>query len=230
MRSKLPIFVCAVLLFAVTRWAMAGDVIDRIVATVNGRIILQSDWNDALAYEAFISGKSLQQFTAADRKGALDRLVDQELLRQQIPDKDPQFELGEQTTNAKLQEVRAQFPGTETDQAWHSLLARNNLSEDELKSHVVMQLKILRLIDERLTSTIQIDDKNIEDYYNQTFLPQLRKTGAKEPPLADVTPKIRELLTQQKLNDALKEWLQNLHDSSAIVIKTDAATTGSSAK
>ena len=230
MRSKLPIFVCAVLLFAVSRPAVAGDVIDRIVATVNGHIILQSDWDDALAYEAFFSGKSLQQFTASDRKGPLDRLVDQELLRQQIPDKDPQFELDEQTIKAKLQEVRAQFPGTETDQSWQALLARNNLSEGELKSHVMIQLKILRLIDERLTSTIQVDDKNIEDYYNQTFLPQLRKTGAKEPPLADVASKIRELLTQQKLNDALKGWLQSLHDSSAIVIKADAAATGGPAR
>ena len=29
--------------------ARAGEVIDRIVATVNGHIILQSDWNDALS-------------------------------------------------------------------------------------------------------------------------------------------------------------------------------------
>jgi len=85
----------------------------------------------------------------------------------------------------------------------------------------VMQVKILRLIDEHLTSTIQIDDKNIEDYYTQTFLPQLRQKGAKEPSLAEVTPKIRELLTQQKLNAALKEWMQNLRDSNTIVMKAN---------
>ncbi len=199
-----------------------GDVIDRIVATVNGHIILQSDWDDAITYEAFIGGKPLQQSSAEDRKAVLDRLVDQELLRQQIPANDPQYELDEQTVNAKLQEVRKQTPDADSDQSWHAILARYSLSEDELKSHVIVQLEILRLIDERLTSTIQVDEKNIEDYYNQTFLPQLRQKGAKEPPLADVTPKIRELLAQQKLNDALKEWLQNLRDSSVIVLKTEA--------
>jgi hypothetical protein len=219
MRRKLPIFVCAVLLFAAVRPAMAADVIDRIVATVNGHIILQSDWDDAVAYEAFIGGKSLQ-----DRKAVLDRLVDQELLRQQIPANDPQFELDEQSVNARLQEVRNQTPDADSGQSWHALLARYNLSEDELKSHVIMQMKILRLIDEHLTSTIQVDEKNIEDYYNQTFLPQLREKGAKEPSLTDVTPKIRELLTQQKLNDALKEWLQNLRDSSVIVLKTEGSS------
>ena len=29
----------------------AGEVLDRLVATVNGHAILQSDWNDELRYE-----------------------------------------------------------------------------------------------------------------------------------------------------------------------------------
>jgi len=230
MRRNLSIFVCAVLLFAVVRSAMAGDVIDRIVATVNGHIILQSDWDDAIAYEAFIGGKPLQQLTGEDRKAALDRLVDQELLRQQMPANDPQFDLDEQTVNARLQELRKQFAEAETDQGWHALLTRYNLSEDDLKSHVVMQMKILRVIDEHLASTIQIDDKNIEDYYNETFLPELRQKGTKEPLLTEVAPKISELLFQQKLNGALKEWLQNLHDSSVIVMKVNPAPNGNSPK
>ena len=186
---------------------------------MNGQIILQSDWDDELAYEAFIAGKPLQQTTPDDRKASLDRLIDHELLRQQIAPNDPQFEINSETLDAKLQEVRKQSPGGETDQSWQALLARYNLSEDDLKSHAAMQIKILRLIDEHLVPNVQVDQKSIEDYYNQTFLPQVRKAGGKEPSLAEVTPKIRELLTQQKLNDGLKEWLQNLHDSSVIVMK-----------
>jgi len=224
MRTKLTIIALAVLMLAVVCPLFGGDVIDRIVATVNGHIILQSDWDDELDYEAFTTGKSVQQFTAEERKTALDRLVDQELLRQQMPDNDPQLEISGQDINARLQEVRQQSPAAESDQAWRALLAHYNLSEDDLRKHVTMQVKILRLIDEHLTSTIQIEDKSIEDYYNQTFLPQIRQKGAKEPSLAEVTPKIRELLTQQKLNDALKEWIQNLHDSSTIVLKTNEAS------
>jgi len=221
MRIKVPIILLVVLMLAVVCPLSAAEVIDRIVATVNQHIVLQSDWDDELDYEAFTAGKPLQQFTAEERRAALDRLVDQELLRQQMPDNDPQLETSEQDINARLEEVRQQSPAAETDQAWHALLARYNLSEDDLRKHVVMQVKILRLIDEHLTSTIQIDDKNIEDYYTQTFLPQLRQKGAKEPSLAEVTPKIRELLTQQKLNAALKEWMQNLRDSNTIVMKAN---------
>src|SRR5882724_2537951 len=221
MMRKFPIIACAILLFAAGSSAWAADVIDRIVVTVNAHIILQSDWDDALAYEALTGGKSLQQITDEDRKAALDRLVDQELLRQQIrtasgPSADPQYTPDEQTISARLQDIRKQFPSAKTDQGWHDLLARYNFTEDELKGHIAMQMEILHLVEERLTPTVQVDEKSIEDYYNQSFLPQLRETGAKQPPLAEVAPKIRELLTQQKLNEALKEWLQNLRSSSTI--------------
>jgi hypothetical protein len=215
MRRLWPPFLCGMLLLGLLRCGMATDVIDRIVATVNGHIILQSDWDDTLAYEAFLGGKPLQQLTEEDRKATLARMVDHELMRQQMPVNDSQFEPDGDTVNTRMQEVRKQS-GAETDQAWRDLLARYNLSQDGLKEHVIFQIKILRLIDEHITPTVQVDEKSVEDYYNQTFLPQLREKGAKAPPLAEVSAKIHEILTQQKFNDAVKEWLQNLRDSSVI--------------
>ena len=61
-----------------------AEVIDRIVATVNGQIILLSDWEDSLRFEAFTSGRPLNRFTAEERKAVLDRLIDRELLREQL--------------------------------------------------------------------------------------------------------------------------------------------------
>src|SRR6266852_6234975 len=62
----------------------ADEVLDRIVATVNGHVILLSDWQDEVRYECFVAGRSLQSVTAQDRKGGLNRLIDQELLREQM--------------------------------------------------------------------------------------------------------------------------------------------------
>lgn len=88
MRLKPSLFV-ALLLVASGFPASAGDIIDRIVATVNRSIILQSDWEDAVRYEAFIGGRPLDHVTNEDRKAALDRLIDQELLREQVHLSDP---------------------------------------------------------------------------------------------------------------------------------------------
>ena len=67
-------------------WPMraSAQVIDRIVATVNGRVILQSDWDEALGYEALLNGRSSSEMNADERRAVLDRLIDQELLREQM--------------------------------------------------------------------------------------------------------------------------------------------------
>src|ERR1700730_19175020 len=87
MGRKFSIFV-GTLVFLTTITASAGEVIDRIVSTVNGHIILLSDWEDSLRYEAFSSGRPLDRMTVDDRKSALDHLIDQELVRAQLTDQD----------------------------------------------------------------------------------------------------------------------------------------------
>jgi hypothetical protein len=77
----------------------------------------------------------------------------------------------------------------------------------------------MRLVDARLRPTVQIDSKSIESYYNRELVPQLRQSGAQSIALAEVTPKIKELLTQQKVNELLVAWLQSLRSGSSIHIE-----------
>jgi len=51
------------LLFLAAQNVRAGEVLDRIVADVNGTVILQSDWDDELNYECFMSNRSIQDLT-----------------------------------------------------------------------------------------------------------------------------------------------------------------------
>src|SRR6202011_3508082 len=101
--------------------AGAAEVIDRIVATVNGHIILLSDWEDSLRYEAFSSGRPVDRMTADDRKSALDHLIDQELLREQLKDSDVQQASPEEVAQ-RVVEIRKQYAEAETALGWHRLL------------------------------------------------------------------------------------------------------------
>lgn len=204
--------------------AGAGEVIDRIVATVNGHIILQSDWEDALCYEAFVAGHSLDQITADERKAALDRLIDQELLREQMASSDFHH-ASPQEVDDRIAQVRGQYPGAGTDSSWQALLVRYGMTDNELRGRVALELDVLRLVDARLRPSVQIDSNSIETYYSHELLPQLRQKGAREVPLSEVTPKIRELLTQQKMNQLLTAWLQNLRASSEIRTEAPWPTT-----
>ena len=211
---------------AITLWSLvmlparASDIIDRIVATVNGHAILQSDWEEAIRYEAFIDGRSLDKLTADDRKATLDRLIDQELLREQVRSSASQTKNTE--LEQRIQEIRKLYPGAETEQGWSARLERYGLNEKELKNRVAQQLNLMQMVEARLRPGIQVDLRSIELYYQESIVPQLHNSGAKQVALAEVSTKIKELLTQQKMNDLLGSWLQTLRAASQI--RTSAAS------
>jgi peptidyl-prolyl cis-trans isomerase SurA len=186
-----------------------SEVIDRIVATVNGHIILQSDWNEALSYEAVLSGRTAGQFSDEDRRAILNRLIDQELLGEQM--KSNFFQHASETeAAARVADARKQYPDGATDQGWQSVLDRFGLTQKDLTAHVQQEIDLMRLVDAHLRPTVQIDSKSIEDYYRDTFVPQLKASGAAEVPLPDVSGKIRELLTEEKVSELMVSWLQQL--------------------
>src|SRR5690348_298355 len=149
------------LLMAVARPAAAGEVIDRIVATVNGHVILQSDWDQGLRYEALLSGRPLSLFTEEERRAVLDRLIDQELLSEQMTSASfPHATEAEAT--AEVDNARTQYPDAVTEQDWQRVLARYDLTQPELIEHVRQQIDLMRLVDAHLRPTVQIDSKSIE--------------------------------------------------------------------
>jgi hypothetical protein len=208
-----------------TTFTAGAELIDRIVATVNGHIILLSDWEDSLRYEAFSSGRSLDGMTADDRKSALDHLIDQELLREQLKDSDVLHPSSDEVAQ-RVAEIRQQFPEAETELGWRKLLDRYRLSEENLKGRVAAELDLMRLVDARLRPSVTVDSKSIESYYSEELLPQIRQSGGRKVPLADVTAKIKELLTQKKISQLLTAWLQDLRAGSEIRAEALAAGSG----
>jgi peptidyl-prolyl cis-trans isomerase SurA len=193
----------------------SAEVIDRIVATVNRNVILQSDWDETLCYEALLTNRKLAQFTDDDRRAVLDRLIDQELLREQM--KSAGFpHATDVEVAARVADARKQYPDVTSDEAWQALLAQYHLSEKDLVTHVRQQIDVMRLVDARLRPTVQIDSKSIEAYYREQFVPKLKQAGASEVPLAQVSAKIRELLTEERVSELLVSWLQSLRSEGQV--------------
>ena len=215
MGNRFSIFVCVVAVLALASPRSDAEVIDRIVAIVNGHVILQSDWEDSLCYEAFSSGRPLDQLTAADRKTALDHLIDQELLREQLRAPDSSHASPEQVAQ-RVAEIRKQYPNAETESGWQALLERYGLNQEDLKNRVAAQLDLMTLVDSRLRPAVNIDNKSIASYYQQELLPQLHESGGQSVPLAEVSGKIKELLTQKKITQLLTAWLESLRAGSQI--------------
>ena len=204
--------------------ALGGELLDRIAATVNGHVILHSDWDQLVRYEAFLNGVSVGQVSMNDRKTALDRLIDQELIRQQM--RADFLHASPADVDKHVAEIRQQRPEWANDANWKAALAAHGLTEDEIRKNAALELDELRVVDAHFRPDLQVDSRSIESYYRERLLPELRQAGGREVPLEDVAPKIKELLAQQKMNDLLASWLRSLRAESIIHTPADSAAAG----
>jgi parvulin-like peptidyl-prolyl isomerase len=200
-----------------TAMASAGEVLDRVVAIVNSTPIFQSDWELALRCEALLDRRSPETLSPAEQREVFDRLVDQELLHEQMRGY-MITTVTDDEVNARLKEIREQIEGGKTDAQWHDLLKKADVSEEELKSRIRTQLEVLRFLDSRFRPTVRVDFRTIQLYYREQFLPELHKQGGQDIPLSEVAPKIREILTQQRISEQVAAWLQTLREQADIRI------------
>jgi hypothetical protein len=195
--------------------ALSAEVIDRVIATVNNVPLLQSDLEDSVRVEAFLQQRALHSISVADRSAALSRLVDQELLRQQMQS---EFEIKDSEIDTQIATIREQCNTAGNDAEWRKLLDSYGLDEPLLRDRLGAQLTALRFVDLRLRPTVHIDHDAVEAYYRETLVPKLQQMGAKIDPLSEVAPKIEELLAQRRMDELLNAWLSNLRSQSIIHI------------
>lgn len=192
---------------------MAGPIVDRVVANVNGQVLLQSDWEEEIAFEALMSGRAANSFTAAESKAALDRLIDRELLREQVR---PAQTASLTDAAGRVAEVRRLQPEWATAEGWHAALERYGLTEAVFEKRLSNEIQLMKLVEDRLRPSVQIDQKAVENYYQNQLLPEVKKTGGNAKPLTEMYGKIRTLLAEKKMNELLSGWLASLRSGSLI--------------
>lgn len=191
----------------------AGELLDRIVATVNAHVILESDWDDEVHYECFMSGRNPEQVTAQEKKAALDRLIDQDILREQmrVTDLKP---AGSDTIKKQIDDLKNEQLQEHPGQSWGTTLSRYQLTDKIVEEHVAAELEQFQLVDSRFRPSIQVSDVDVEKYYREQIIPKL---PASDPlSLKDAAPKIREILVQEKMNQLLNSWLETLRSQGQI--------------
>jgi peptidyl-prolyl cis-trans isomerase SurA len=189
----------------------AQEVVDRMVAVVNKRVILESEMDQARRVELLLQGKppTSEKPSPQDIQALLDRLIDRLLLEQQITDPaivDPTpAELAE-----RIKEIRGQIPGAASDDGWKKVLAAYGLEQVDIENHLVSEFRVLRFLDLRFRKLVHVDKAEIAAYYQESLLPELRRQGAPAPPLEEVSGKIEDILVEQRMDEMLNEWLQTL--------------------
>jgi len=192
----------------------AQEIVDRVIAIVNNTPILQSEWDEAWRCEALLAGRTPGSYTAAEQSGIFERLVDQELLRQQMKGYFLK-PVAPEDVQARFDEVRKQLAGGD-EAAWQSLLKRAGINQDEVRARLQRQMEIEQFLDLKFRAGIRIDQRSVQNYYREQFLPELHKAGTQDVPLEKVSGKIREILREQQMQELVTTWLQTLRDQADI--------------
>jgi parvulin-like peptidyl-prolyl isomerase len=214
MKRILHFALCCFVLLGATS-AVAAELVDGIVATVNRQPILRSDWDEGARFEAFMQQKSLDEVTDTDQVLALQHLIDRQLLKTQMGNA-AYMQPSDEQLRQDIDKVRAQVKNGSDDAAWHKLLASYGLTEATLKEHMRVEFQVMNFIEVRLRPNVHVPDEDVDVYYRNQLLPDLQKNGGAAVTLTEVAPRIRELLTQQRMDEMLDVWLHNLRQQSDI--------------
>lgn len=197
--------------------------LDRVVATVNGVPLTAGDVTRECAVEALLNGRTgTQDPSPAERSAALARLIDQKLLAREL--RNYRFDKKAESSRAEKQmaEISRRF---KSERALVQALRSVGLNESQLLNRVEEQDEILEMIDRRLRPAAVVSPKDVADYYQEKFLPAYaHEHGGAPPPLAATESRIREILTQKKINALLENWLAELRKENNVrILENDPA-------
>ena len=185
--------------------------LDRVVAIVNGDLILQSDLDEEQRFQAF---QPLRSPKPPTRDELINRLIDRALILQQIA-MEPLQPLPESDVDEELASLRKTIPQCaayhcETDAGWQKFVSDQSLTLEELREHWKIRMEVLRFIEERFRMGIRITDQEIDDYYKKTLVPAFKQHNAPVPAEDTIKDKIQEILLQQQVDKLLDDWLAAL--------------------
>jgi hypothetical protein len=193
-----------------------GDEIDRLIAAVNGVAITEGDLDLARSLNAIIFyGKDT---AAASRSEEIERLIDQELMRQELGS----FSMAgeeEDKAEARMQSFRDAYAAKG---GLSALLKRIGLQESELVSYTRLESSIMRFVNFRFRPFVSVSGDEMRAYYENKLTPQLRASKIELPALEQISAKIEAILKEEKINAVLDQWMKDIRRNSRIEYFDDA--------
>lgn len=179
-------------------WLAAQVVVDRIVARVENDVILLSDVRALSRYQQFLDGKS-----ETDAQ-ILDRLIDQWIVRTEA-DVSHSPRPSEADIERGLSRVHNSFG---SEEGYEARRKQAGLSEQDERAMVASQLYLSNYLDSRFRPAVQIDPKEIEDFYQTAVVPRAKARGQDPPKLEAARDTIQEALIQNGINQQAEQWLK----------------------
>jgi len=176
----------------------AQEVIDRIAARVDTDIILLSDVRELGRYQNFLDEKSKTD------SEILDLLIDQWMVGNEA--RAALFpQPSDDDVKRSLERLKRSFSSPEEYQEREK---QAGLSDADVFRMQRLQLYLTNYLDSRFRASIQVDDKDIEEFYKSRVIARAEERGQKPPTLEAARGYVQEILVQRAINVQADKWLK----------------------
>lgn len=197
----LPIALCLV---AALNGGTSAEVIDRILAVVNGSIVTLSDVHAATRFGLAGAGSA--------QTAVLDQLIDRRLMVAEVdrygPGEPPPARI-----DAAVAATRARF---DSDAAFESALRETGLSAAELRRQHRDALRVEAYIEQRFGSLMQPAEEDILAYYRANEAKFTR--GGTLRRYEEARGEALAALSAERRTEAIREWIAGLRRRADIVV------------
>lgn len=192
-----------------------GTLKDRVVAVVDEDPILESDLSRAIALG--FSQRRAGEAEAAFRRRALEALIEDRLRFHEV-DRFGFEDVPVEDIEEELAKIRDRF-GSPAE--FQKVLRDNGLKAESVRQLVTRQLLVWTYVKERLGPGVFVDAESINRHYRERLVPEMRRQGKTPPPVEDLRQDILEVLQEEKLNQEIHKWTEELRRKADIAVYLD---------
>ncbi len=137
------------------------------VAVVNGTALSNERFNDAVARNELQMRRQSQGAPISDtqlsdmKSNILEGMINEELLYQEAQEKSIS------ASNSEVEEQIQQYKGQYGDEGFAQALSNAGMNEDQLRSEISRSLTIQKLLEQEVTSGIEVTDEEIRKFYDE---------------------------------------------------------------
>lgn len=198
----------------------AQTVVDRTLATVSDgvrtQLITLSDLRWQLALQP---GKQIDPPSQADLDEVLRLVVDQRILTLEA-ERLPRNAPTEAEITAEIAKILAYFPSTAEFERRLRIVGFSSVSDDNFERLIAQRVAINSYLDFRFRSFVVITREDEEQYYNQVYVPEFRKSnpGQVVQVFDRVRPVINENLKEETVAANIDSFLEDARRRVEIVM------------
>jgi len=183
------------------------EAVDGVVAVVNNDVITLTDFRIVQGFGMYVSDPGSGAHPSAWE--VLDRLIEQKLivwvanpdLNVPIPELEGWYErlsaaLGAESFQQRMEEF--------------------DLTRDEFYVYLGEMIVSRRVLEQRFQMAVTVSLREIEAYYNKTYVPQQAARGLEPEPMVEILDKLETAVKSEGTRVLIGEWVRNLRKEADI--------------